>query len=81
MIPALTRFAFIVFLAFIAAFIALAKWGADWGIASGIFVLAIPLVYSYINLARLRKYALQDNVEKMPLPRGFGEVVFFSLQR
>ncbi len=81
MIPALTRFAFIVCLAFIAAFIALANWGADWGIASGIFILAIPLVYSYINLARLRKYTLQDSVENMPLPSGFWEEVFFRLQR
>ena len=79
MIPALTRFAFIVCLAFIAAFIALANWGADWGIASGIFILAIPLVYSYINLARLRKYTLQDSVENMPLPSGFWEEVFFTI--
>jgi len=81
MIPALTRFAFIISLAFIAAFIVLANWGADWAIASGIFVLSVPLVYSYINLARLRKYALNDTVENMPLPSGFWEEVFFRLQR
>jgi len=81
MFSALTRFAFIVFLALAAAYIALASWGVDWAIASGIVVLAIPLVYSYINLARLRKYAIADAVESMPLPSGFWEEVFFRLQR
>ena len=81
MLSALTRFAFIVFLALAAAYIALASWGVDWAIASGIVVLAIPLVYSYINLARLRKYAIADAVESMPLPSGFWEEVFFRLQR
>jgi len=81
MFSALTRFAFIVFLALAAAYIALASRGVDWAIASGIVVLAIPLVYSYINLARLRKYAIADAVESMPLPSGFWEEVFFRLQR
>jgi len=81
MLSALTRFAFIVFLALAAAYIALASRGVDWAIASGIVVLAIPLVYSYINLARLRKYAIADAVESMPLPSGFWEEVFFRLQR
>ena len=81
MIPALTRFSFIVCLAFIAAFIALSNWGVEWAISIGIAILAIPLVYSYINLARLRKFILADSVEKMPLPSGFWEEVFFRLQR
>jgi len=81
MIPALTRFSFIVCLAFIAAFITLANWGAEWAIGVGIIILAIPLVYSYVNLARLRKFVLADSVEKMPLPSGFWEEVFFRLQR
>ena len=81
MLSALSRFFFIVCLAFIAAYIALINWGQIVAIASGIAILAIPLVYSYINLARLRKYVLADSVESMPLPSGFWEEVFFRLQR
>ena len=81
MIAALTRFSFIICLSFIAAFIALANWGEEWAISVGILILAIPLVYSYVNLARLRRYILADSVEKMPLPSGFWEEVFFRLQR
>lgn len=81
MISALTRFIFLVCLAFIAAFIALYNWGAEWAIVIGISLLSIPLVYSYINLARLGKYVQSDSVELMPLPSGFWEEVFFRLQR
>lgn len=81
MISALTRFIFLVCLAFIAAFIALYNWGAEWAIVLGISLLSIPLVYSYINLARLGKYVQSDSVELMPLPSGFWEEVFFRLQR
>ncbi|MEY3223849.1 MAG: hypothetical protein RL565_39 [Pseudomonadota bacterium] len=81
MLSVLTRFITLLCLAFLAAYIALANWGADFGIAAGMVVLAVPLVYSYINLARLRKYVLQDAVENMPLPSGFWEEVFFRLQR
>ena len=81
MLSVLTRFITLLCLAFLAAYIALANWGADFAIAAGMAVLAVPLVYSYINLARLRKYILQDAVENMPLPSGFWEEVFFRLQR
>ena len=81
MLSALSRFIFIVCLAFIVAYVALINWGENIAIAAGIAVLAIPLVYSYVNLARLRKYALADAVESMPLPSGFWEEVFFRLQR
>ena len=81
MLPALSRFTLIVCLAFIAAYITLINWGENLAITSGIAVLAIPLAYSYINLARLRKYVLADAVESMPLPSGFWEEVFFRLQR
>jgi len=81
MLSALSRFVFIVCLAFIVAYVALINWGENIAIAAGIAVLAIPLVYSYVNLARLRKYALADAVESMPLPSGFWEEVFFRLQR
>ncbi|MBU3582351.1 phosphate regulon sensor histidine kinase PhoR [Polynucleobacter sp. AP-Capit-er-40B-B4] len=81
MLSVLTRFFVIICVAFIAAFIVLPFWGAEWAIAAGVAVLSIPLVYAYINLARLRKYILADSVENMPLPSGFWEEVFFRLQR
>lgn len=81
MLSALTRYFVIIAVAFIAAFIVLSLWGPEWAIAAGIFVLSIPLVYAYINLARLRKFILADSVENMPLPSGFWEEVFFRLQR
>ena len=81
MLSVLTRFLILIFLAFLVAYISLANWGADWAIASALAVLAIPLMYSYINLARLRRHVLQDTVENMPLPSGFWEEVFFRLQR
>ena len=81
MLSVLTRFITLLCLAFLAAYIVLANWGAESAIVAGMAVLAVPLVYSYINLARLRKYILQDAVENMPLPDGFWEEVFFRLQR
>lgn len=81
MISVFTRFATIICLAFISAYVVFENWGTEWGIAIGIFILAVPLLYSYINLARLRKYILNDSVENMPLPSGFWEEVFFRLQR
>jgi two-component system phosphate regulon sensor histidine kinase PhoR len=81
MLSALTRYFVIIAVAFTAAFIVLSLWGPEWAIAAGIFVLSIPLVYAYINLARLRKFILADSVENMPLPSGFWEEVFFRLQR
>ncbi len=81
MLSVLTRFFVIICVAFVLAFTTLSLWGAQWAIAVGISVLSIPLVYAYINLARLRKYTLADSVESMPLPSGFWEEVFFRLQR
>ncbi len=81
MLSVLTRFFVIICVAFVLAFTTLSLWGAQWAIAVGISALSIPLVYAYINLARLRKYTLADSVESMPLPSGFWEEVFFRLQR
>ncbi len=81
MISALTRFATIICLAFVCAFIVYKNWGEEWGIATGICILAIPLLYSYVNLARLRRHILGDTVENMSLPSGYWEEVFFRLQR
>lgn len=81
MISALTRFAFLVCLALIAAFICLYTWGAEWAIPLGILILTIPLIYSYINLARLKKYIESDSVDMMPLPSGYWEEILFRLKR
>jgi two-component system phosphate regulon sensor histidine kinase PhoR len=81
MISALTRFALLVCLALIASFITLEFWGAQWGIPLGVLILSVPLLYSYINLARLKKHILNDSLESMSLPSGYWEEVFFRLQR
>ncbi|MBU3557230.1 phosphate regulon sensor histidine kinase PhoR [Polynucleobacter sp. Ross1-W9] len=81
MISALSRFAFIVFLVLIVSFIALFNWGAQWAIYISISLLSIPLVYSYVNLARLQKHILTDSLETMSLPSGFWEEVLSRLQR
>ena len=81
MISALTRFIFLVCLALIGGFIVLYNWGPELAILTGVAFLSIPLVYSYINLARLGKYIQSDSVESMPLPSGLWEEIFFRLQR
>ena len=81
MLSVITRFCVLISLAFLAAFLALSNLGPSAGIASGIAVLSIPLIYSYINLARLRRFTVEDAVESMPLPSGYWEEIFFRLQR
>ena len=81
MFSVITRFSILIVLAFIAGLIALSSYGPIIGIAVGIAVLAIPLIYSYINLANLLKYTLDDSIETMPLPSGYWEDVLSRLQR
>ena len=81
MFSVITRFSILIFLAFIAGSIALSNFGPFVGIAAGIAVLAIPLIYSYINLARLLKYTVDDSIETMPLPSGYWEDALSRLQR
>ena len=81
MLSVITRFSVLISLAFLAAYIALSNLGPLAGIASGIAVLSIPLIYSYINLARLRRFTVEDSVESMPLPSGYWGEIFFRLQR
>ena len=81
MFSALTRFIFLICLALIAAFITRYYWGSESAILVGVFLISIPLLYSYINLARLGRYVQSDSIENMPLPSGFWEEVFFKLQR
>ncbi len=81
MISAITRYFVFVCFVLIVAFFALYKWGAEWAILASVSLLSIPLVYSYINLARLGKHIQLDTIESMSLPSGFWEEVFFKLQR
>jgi two-component system phosphate regulon sensor histidine kinase PhoR len=81
MLSVISRFIVLISLAFLVAYITLSVLGPSAGIAAGIAVLSIPLIYSYINLARLRRFTLEDSVESMPLPSGYWEEIFFRLQR
>lgn len=81
MLSVITRFALLIILAFFAGLMALSNFGPLFGISAGIAILAIPLIYSYINLARLRKHTLLDTLENMSLPSGYWEEIFFRLQR
>ena len=81
MLSVISRFIVLICLAFLAAYIASSNLGSFSGVAAAISVLSIPLIYSYINLARLRKFTLSDSVESMPLPSGYWEEIFFRLQR
>ena len=81
MIAALYRFFFIICLAVIGAYIALHFFGSDWAIFTSVSILSIPLVYSYINLARLKKFIQTDSVENISLPSGYWEEIYFGLQR
>lgn len=81
MIAALYRFFFIICLAVIGAYITLHFFGSDWAIFTSVAILSIPLVYSYINLARLKKFIQTDSVENISLPSGYWEEIYFGLQR
>ena len=81
MISALTRLFVFACFVLIVSFVVLYNWGDEWAIFTSVALLSIPLVYSYINLARLGKYIQSDGVENMPLPSGLWEDVFFRLQR
>jgi two-component system phosphate regulon sensor histidine kinase PhoR len=81
MFSLITRFALLIFLAFLAAYLGLTFFSPLTGISAGIAVLSIPLIYSYVNLGRLRKHAITNTVENMALPSGYWEEIFFRLQR
>ena len=81
MISTLSRFIFLVFLAFLAGFTVLSNFGPEWAIFICISILSVPLLYSYINLRGLEKYIQSDSIESMPLPSGLWEEVLSRLQR
>lgn len=81
MISAISRYIIFACFVLIVSFIAFYTWGAQWAIFTSITLMSIPLIYSYVNLARLLKNIQSDTVESMPLPSGFWEEIFFKLQR
>jgi two-component system phosphate regulon sensor histidine kinase PhoR len=81
MIAVLFRLFFLLCIAFIAAYIALNFFGPKWAIFTSIAILSIPLVFSYINLIRLKKFIQTDSVENIPLSSGYWEDIYFGLQR
>jgi two-component system phosphate regulon sensor histidine kinase PhoR len=81
MISAITRYIFFACFVLIISFIVFNIWGAQWSIFVSVALMSIPLVYSYVNLARLLKNIQSDTIESMPLPSGFWEEIFFKLQR
>ena len=81
MISAISRYIVFACFVLIASFTAFYTWGAQWAIFISIALMSIPLIYSYVNLARLLKNIQSDTVESMPLPSGFWEEIFFKLQR
>ena len=81
MISAISRYIIFACFVLIVSFTAFYTWGAQWAIFISIALMSIPLIYSYINLARLLKNIQSDTVESMPLPSGFWEEIFFKLQR
>lgn len=81
MVYFLSRFLFILTLAAVLAWVSHGLWGAFGGFAVGFTVLGLPLIYSYINLARLQKFILLDRVESMPASSGAWEDVLSRLER
>jgi two-component system phosphate regulon sensor histidine kinase PhoR len=81
MISAISRYIIFACFVLIVSFVALNMWGSQWAILTSVVLMSIPLVYSYLNLARLLKNIQSDTVESMPLPSGFWEEIFFKLQR
>lgn len=77
----ISRFLFIFALAIVAAWISSTLWGYLAGFISGFIVLGLPLIYSYINLARLQKFISLDRVESMPASSGIWEEVLSKLER
>ena len=60
------RFVVILALAASLAWLSMRQWGVLAGYLVGFLVLSIPLIYSYVNLARLIKFISLDRVESLP---------------
>ena len=63
------------------AWLAYGIWGTLAAFTLGFAILCLPLLYSYINLARLQKFIALDRVEAMPPASGAWGVVLSKLER
>lgn len=75
------RFVVILALAASLAWLSLNQWGQLASFVTGFLVLSIPLIYSYINLARLKKFISLDRVESLPSSSGAWDEVFSRLEK
>jgi two-component system phosphate regulon sensor histidine kinase PhoR len=55
--------------------------GSPAGLIAALITLGLPLVNSYVNLAKLQKYIIAGNSENIPSVSGKWEDIFFRLQR
>lgn len=81
MLSIIGRYLTILGLAAVISWLAYDLWGALTAFALGFIVFSIPLLYSYFNLVRLKKYVLLDRVESMPAASGLWDEVFSKLER
>ena len=81
MVAVMFRFIFLIILALIAFGVGKSFLNEQAGLGMALAIVAIPLAYSYINLARLRKYIEQGEIENLPSTSGKWEDVLYRLQR
>ncbi|MCE7505863.1 phosphate regulon sensor histidine kinase PhoR [Polynucleobacter sp. IMCC30063] len=81
MVAILFRFIFLLILAIIAFGVGKSFFSEQVGLGIALAIVGLPLAYSYINLARLRKYIMQGEIENLPSTSGKWEDVLFRLQR
>lgn len=81
MFDILLRFGTLLALAILGYIIGNQYLGPPAGITVALIALGLPLVNSYVNLARLQKYIIAGNNENMPSVSGKWEDIFFRLQR
>lgn len=75
------RFVVILALAACLSWLSMSQWGVFAGFLVGFLVLSIPLIYSYVNLARLIKFISLDRVESLPGSSGAWDEVFSRLEK
>ena len=75
------RFVVILALAASLAWLSMRQWGVLAGYLVGFLVLSIPLIYSYVNLARLIKFISLDRVESLPGSSGAWDEAFSRLEK
>ena len=81
MFDILLRFGTLLTLAILGYILGNQYLGTPAGLIFAIAALGLPLVNSYVNLARLQQYIIAGNSENMPTVSGKWEDIFFRLQR